>query len=58
MEKEFHDILLYEIRANRKAIAELKTEMTTMKVKFSSITAAASIVLSTLTSYLYKKFGG
>lgn len=58
-------ILIDEIRLNRKAISELNSkvnglelQLTTVKVKFSSITAVASIVLSTLTSYLYKKFGG
>jgi hypothetical protein len=69
MDKAFQDLLLKEIRDNRKEIAavkqdmaqmkfDLSLDMNTVKVKFGSITAVVSIVLSSLTTYLYKKFGG
>ena len=68
MDKAFQDLLLKEIRDNREKTADLKAEMAqmkldlsldmnTMKIRNATVFTIITVVISSLSSYLYKKFG-
>lgn len=57
---EFSDVeklILKEIRSNRAEIAHLREEVTTMKVKFATITAVVSTVFGLIGAYIKGKLG-
>ena len=54
--KDF-DLLIHEIRENRKEIQSLKLDVNTIKVKFAAITFVASSVFGFVAAYLKGKLG-
>ena len=68
MDKAFQDLLLEEIRKNRSDIAKVKSDMAkmkldlsldmnTMKIRNATVFTIITVLVSTVSSYFYKKFG-
>ena len=55
MDKEFKDIILYEIRQNRKAIRDLERTSTVLSVKFKLVVLGASLLSGAIGSILISK---
>lgn len=55
-DKDF-ELLLQEIRENRKEIQNVKLDVNTMKVKFAAITFFASSLFGFMAAYLKGKLG-
>ena len=55
MDKQFKDIVLYEIRQNRKAIRDLERNTIVLSTKFKVSVALVSFTFGTIGSILWTK---
>lgn len=57
MNSKNFELLITEIRENRKEIQSIKLDVNTMKVKFTTLTAVVSMVFGVVGAYIKGKLG-